>query len=324
MDKIMVSIDCITYNHEKYIAEAIESFLNQKTNFKYEILIYDDASTDRTPEIIKKYQQQYPDIIKPIFQHENQFSKGVKRISAKFNHPRARGKYIALCEGDDYWNDVNKLQEQVEYMESNLKCGMCFHAADIIHIGRGKIDEIRPYDNDCIAKTEDIILGDGGYIATNSILYRKDIMSNPPDFYINSFVGDYPLQIFTSTLEYAYYINKVMSVYRVGDEESWSNMNRDKNNTCEKFIETRKNVAKMLKEFNSYSNGKYSSTIEKKILRDEILILIKTKKINKIKESQYVEFYKNLTMLQKIKLYVQSYFPKSYLKLAQIKLKYKM
>ena len=103
MDEIILSIHCLTYNHEKYIAEAIDSFLMQKTNFKFEILIHDDASTDRTVDIIKKYQQKYPEIIKPIFQTENQYSKGVNKINYKFNFIRSKGKYIALCEGDDYW-----------------------------------------------------------------------------------------------------------------------------------------------------------------------------------------------------------------------------
>lgn len=101
MDKLMVSICCITYNHEKYISEALESFLMQKTSFKYEILIHDDASTDNTAKIIREYEKKFPEIIKPIYQIENQYSKGNK-INLVYNFPRAKGKYIAICEGDDY------------------------------------------------------------------------------------------------------------------------------------------------------------------------------------------------------------------------------
>ena len=96
----MVSISCTTYNHEDYIADALESFLMQKIKFKYEILIHDDASTDRTAEIIKDYEKKYPEIIKPIYQTYNQYSKGIK--VGKFNRERAKGKYIAICEGDDF------------------------------------------------------------------------------------------------------------------------------------------------------------------------------------------------------------------------------
>ena len=98
--EIMASICCITYNHENYIADAIESFLMQKTNFNYEIIIYDDASTDKTADIIREYETKYPGLIKPIYQTENQYSKGVKTIN--FSLQRAEGKYIAVCEGDDY------------------------------------------------------------------------------------------------------------------------------------------------------------------------------------------------------------------------------
>ena len=108
----LLSICCVTYNHKKYIRQCLDSFLMQKTNFKFEIIIHDDASTDGTADIIKEYYEKYPDIIKPIFQTENQFSQG-KSISKTFIYPRIKGKYVALCEGDDYWTDPYKLQKQV-------------------------------------------------------------------------------------------------------------------------------------------------------------------------------------------------------------------
>lgn len=127
-DSIMVSICCITYNQDKYIAKAIESFLNQKTNFRYEILIHDDASTDKTASIVKDYQDRYPDIIKAICNTENQYSKGVA-INPVFNYSRAQGKYVALCEGDDFFVDEYKLARQVEYLENHPDCHLCFHNA---------------------------------------------------------------------------------------------------------------------------------------------------------------------------------------------------
>ena len=98
----LVSICCITYNHAPYIRQCLDGFMMQQTNFTFEVLIHDDASTDGTADIIREYESKYPDIIKPIYQTENQYSKGVK-VSATFNFPRAKGKYIAMCEGDDYW-----------------------------------------------------------------------------------------------------------------------------------------------------------------------------------------------------------------------------
>lgn len=319
MDENLVSINCITYNHEKYIAETIDSFLMQKTNFKFEILIHDDASTDGTQQIIKEYQKKYPNIIKPILQKENQYSKGVKSINYKFNFVRSKGKYIALCEGDDYWTDSYKLQKQVNYMEDNPDCSMCFHAADIIKVGKGKIDVVKPYNKNCISSTEDIIFGDGGFMATNSIVYRKDVMDNPPEFYFNAPVGDYPLQIFTSTKNYAYYIDEFMSVYRVGVEGSWSNRMESEENKIEKFINLRKNIATMLNEFDKYSNGKYYNTIQKKIIEDEVQILIVNKKIKDIKNPRYKIIYDTLTFKEKAKIYVRCYIPNIYIKLANLK-----
>lgn len=115
----LVSICCITYNHENYIRDAIVGFLMQKTSFPIEIIIHDDASTDNTAQIIKEYEDKYPDLFCNIFQNENQWSKGGGSIFARFVYPQARGKYIALCEGDDYWTDPLKLQKQVDFLENN-------------------------------------------------------------------------------------------------------------------------------------------------------------------------------------------------------------
>jgi glycosyltransferase involved in cell wall biosynthesis len=128
----LVSICSITYNHEPYIRQCLDGFLMQKTNFKYEIIIHDDASTDGTAEIIKEYAERYPDLITPVFQTENQYSKGLRGFYAKFVFPRAKGKYIALCEGDDYWTDPLKLQKQVDFLEANPDFVMCSHCFDVL------------------------------------------------------------------------------------------------------------------------------------------------------------------------------------------------
>ncbi|MFW5804852.1 MAG: glycosyltransferase family 2 protein [bacterium] len=127
----LVSISLIAYNHANYIKKCIEGFLMQKTTFSFEILIHDDASTDGTDEIIKEYEKKYPNLIFPVYQKENQYSKGIM-ISPIFNWPRARGKYIALCEGDDYWTDPLKLQKQVDFLENNPDYVVTYHDARVI------------------------------------------------------------------------------------------------------------------------------------------------------------------------------------------------
>lgn len=135
---ILVSISCVTFNHVKFIEKCLEGFLMQKCDFNYEILIHDDASTDGTKEIIEKYYALYPDIIKPIFQKENQYSKGKRGFNVKYNFSRAKGKYIALCEGDDYWTDEFKLQKQVDFLEENQKYALCCHRYSIFNVSRGE------------------------------------------------------------------------------------------------------------------------------------------------------------------------------------------
>ena len=142
-ENIAVSIICNTYNHENYIRDAIESFLMQKTNFKFEVLIHDDASTDKTPEIIREYETKYPEIIKPVYQKENQYSQGI-RYASLYQYPRVKGKYIAFCEGDDYWTDSYKLQKQYDALEKNPQVDICAHTADVVEAEtKKKISQIK-------------------------------------------------------------------------------------------------------------------------------------------------------------------------------------
>jgi len=121
-----VSICCTAYNHERFIRQCLDGFMMQKTDFDFEVLIHDDASTDSTADIIREYEAKYPGIIKSIYQQENQYSKGIP-ISETYLYPYAKGKYIALCEGDDYWTDPCKLQKQVDFMEANPEFSLCSH-----------------------------------------------------------------------------------------------------------------------------------------------------------------------------------------------------
>ena len=123
LDTPLVSICSITYNHEPYIRQCLDGFMMQKTNFPFEVIIHDDASTDKTADIIREYEAKYPDIVKPIYQKENQYSKGVE-ICGTYVYPKARGKYIAVCEGDDYWTDPYKLQKQVDFLEGHPEYGL--------------------------------------------------------------------------------------------------------------------------------------------------------------------------------------------------------
>lgn len=136
----LLSIWCLSYNHRDFISEAIESFLVQKTSFRFEIIIHDDASTDGTQEIIKDYQNKYPDIIKAIYQQKNQYSQGINPINAIY--AMTKSKFIAFCEGDDYWDDMHKLQTQVVFLINHPQYVATFHRSSAIDEKGNLIEEM--------------------------------------------------------------------------------------------------------------------------------------------------------------------------------------
>ena len=257
----VVSIICNTYNHKDYIEEAINGFLIQKTSFPYEVLIHDDASTDGTAEIIKQYEEKYPNIIKPIYQKENQYSRGVK-IGAVFQYPRVDGKYIALCEGDDYWTDPLKLQKQYDLMENNPQVDMCAHASTRIDAKTGKyIRTIRAANNTCILSVNKVILGGGGFVSTNSLFFRTELIHNMPQF--RKMLGiDYTMQVHGSLRGGLLYIDDNMSVYRANVENSWvDRMKKDPHRRAEH----KKKCIKMLVQMNKDTRWKHTVPICRKI-----------------------------------------------------------
>ena len=217
-EPILVSISCITYNHAPYIRQCLDGFMMQKTNFAFEVLIHDDASTDGTTDIIKEYEAQYPDIIKPIYEEENQWVKR-RRGSAVFNFPRANGKYIALCEGDDYWTDPLKLQKQVDFLEKNAGVTMCFANA-IQHYENGL------YEDSLVANIENrfysgVEIFKSWQVATATVMFRYEIyksdlyqsVQNNPKFIF----GDILLFLTCANYGAVYGMGDVFATYRRHD-----------------------------------------------------------------------------------------------------------
>ena len=221
-----VSIGCVTFNHENYIAQAIESFLIQETSFPVEILIYDDASTDTTPEIIREYESAYPDVIMPIYQTENQFSKKqVRGINLRFNFSRARGKYMAMCEGDDYWTESLKLQKQVDFLEANPEYVLCQHKTEMIWEDDSCPPKLQFCDRDELI-TQDILkrnlfsdsLGPVPRTHTSSSVFRMSLFRNGfPSRYEEIFAADRYMYLWASLQGKIKVLPDVMSVYRQHD-----------------------------------------------------------------------------------------------------------
>lgn len=316
---VLVSINCITYNHELYIAQAIEGFLMQKTDFDYEILIHDDASTDNTANIIKTYAEKYPDIIKPILQTENQYSKRI-RISPTFNWPRSKGRYIAVCEGDDYWIDPYKLQKQVDYMEKYPDCTLCFHGAKVISAGDNRvINHVLPFTKNKKCSTEVIVERDADLCPTASLLYRKSAIKDYPDFAFKSPVGDYPLQMIVASKGYAYYINEIMSVYRRGSEGSWAN--RMYSDTPDNQVKFYSSIIDLLNNFNKYTDCEFNNSVEKTKLLYEIKIHFVNKDMEELKHKKYKKVIATYGVKRKLKFMIRIYAPRLHKRLSSLKYK---
>lgn len=224
LDTPVVSICCITYNHELFIEDALEGFLIQNTNFPIEILIHDDASKDRTANIIRKYERLYPRIIKPIYQTENQYQKG-KKINIEFNFPRAQGELIALCEGDDYWLDTNKIQTQADIHRRFMNISLSCHKALEKNLSKSTENMVFKLNGgDQFLKSEDIITKKNGYVPTASMMITTKYLWELIDFFksVNPPVGDYFIQMFMAFHDDVYYVSSLTSIYRKNVPGSWS------------------------------------------------------------------------------------------------------
>ncbi|WP_281863136.1 glycosyltransferase family 2 protein [Planomicrobium okeanokoites] len=305
MDNILVSIHCLTYNHEKYISEAIESFLMQKTNFEFEILIHDDASTDKTAEIVRQYEKKYPNLIKPIYQKENQYSKGIS--VSRNNIDRAKGKYFAFCEGDDYWTDPLKLQKQVDYMEQHSECSLCVHAGKQVSASQKKVLlKNRPSNGNRTFSIEEVILGGGGLFLTNSMLCLTKYMKNNPDFIAKAPVGDYPMVINLSLLGTVYFIDEYMSDYRIGDNNSWTARNLS---NLEKKIKHFDEIEVMLDQINHYTDFQYKDVINKTKKLNRFSTLLEQRKFKEAKTGIFKEIYIKQSNKRKLIMFMEQYCP---------------
>ena len=316
---ILVSIFCITYNHEKYIRKALEGFVRQETNFNYEVLVHDDASTDGTSGIIKEFEEKYPDIIKPIYQSENQYQNG-GGITPRFLLPRAKGKYIAFCEGDDFWTDSNKLQIQADALKINCECSICFNAVELTDIeGRGR-GIMLPLES----KLGNGVIPSIAYLAfvafpgafqcmsfqlSGCMVRRKDLQEyykEDPVFRKEFDVGDLPLFLYMGMKGDAYYIDSCMSCYRTGNSNSWAGRMQE---SMEKKLRHYEIECSGLEAFDTYSNYIVHEEIIKGIKNRKFLVLRFKHDITGIKSDEMKELYSTLPLRSRIIEHVFHVFP---------------
>lgn len=227
MDTPLVSICSITYNHAPYIRQCLDGFLMQKTKFRYEIIIHDDASTDGTTEIIKEYAEKHPDLITPISQKENQYSKGIGGMYPRFCFPHAKGKYIALCEGDDYWTDPLKLQKQVDFLETNPDYVMCSHRFKQYMQKEGIYkDDWYGVISDSIVYDLDTLIHGGWYHHPLSVMFRSDKL-NLQEYARYPYSMDAVLFFHLLKKGPGIMLNEDMAVYRIHTGGVWSGINQE-------------------------------------------------------------------------------------------------
>lgn len=318
MEDIAVSICCLAYNHENYLRRCLDGFVMQKTNFKFEILIHDDASTDSTPDIIKEYAEKYPDIIKPVFQSENQYSKHIK-ISWTYQYPRVKGKYIAWCEGDDFWTDEYKLQKQFDALENNPDCSFCTHKVEVVDAQGNSLNTFRPQNIEDSVFENSIIPNDrfieylftkdeypfqtSSYFARSE--YIKECIDNRPDFISKVRYGDFTLMLLLASKGNVYYINEIMSNYTVNRPGSWSEQYAD----IAVRIKNLRMDADGVLYYNEFTDSKYKDFVKCFVDEHEFTIKRFEKDYKALISPRFKTVFSKLPLKTKLHIKAFAYFP---------------
>lgn len=303
MSEVKLTVYCLTYNHENYIRQTLESFLGQKTKYKFKVIVHDDASTDNTQRIIKEYAERYPDIIKPILQTENQFSKGVDVVK-RFVLPNIEGDYIATCEGDDYWIEESKIDKQVDFLEMHSEYSACVHNSVFYNMKSG---EKKPFNSNVTREQdmhlENVIDGVTWVFHTSSVMYRKKIIFQKYDFLdsMNS-VGDYPKAILMALNGKIRYFPQQMSVYRFASTStSWTSKNTGRF-SIQNRISNEENEVEMLQRLLD-EKPEFEKTVRPAIDRKEFDICVLCGDLKKIyKDKNLRKLYKETAFKKKINI----------------------
>lgn len=243
-----VSVAMITYNHEKYIVQAIESVLMQRVNFDYELVIGEDCSTDKTRDIVLGFGEKHPDRIRVLLSEKNM--GGGRNLVRTLR--ACRGEYVAVLEGDDFWTSPDKLQKQVDFLESHPECAICFHNAVVINDSGSQ--ELRNYCSSTqkeISTLEDLLKAD--FIPTCSVMFRNGLFSEFPDWFYKLPMGDWPTHVFNAQHGDIGYINEIMAAYRVHSTGVWSRLG---------YAGTLQAEIRFYQPINAYLNYQYDNLIQ--------------------------------------------------------------
>lgn len=307
--QIMVSVFCLTYNQEKYIRDTLDSFLMQLVDFNVEIVIHDDASTDSTPQILEEYAKKYPNVVKVFTEKQNIYSVVGDTIEIERLHIKnTRGKYIASCEGDDFWTDPLKLYLQVQALESNGSCNFCVHNVEVLDLRDSSKNYVLPSIklNKALLDSEQFIdLVNQDYpFQTSCYFMRKKVyeefLDSYPTYAQMMPTSDEAVMYYMGYKGDVYYINRTMSCWRKFTANSWNETNLVKS-TSEERNARRKKFAESIMEFYKFSDERFSSCIERRnrllittyLSENNLKALFKEKSIKKtLRKQGIIRYYK--------------------------------
>ena len=314
IEDISVTIVCLTYNHEKYIRQCLEGFILQKTNFNFEVIVHDDASTDKTASIIKEYENKYPDIIKGIYQTENKYSKRID-IFKPFILPITRGKYMALCEGDDYWISNYKLQRQYDALKNNENCHLA--VCKVMGVNEEGHSNGNFFPNKerktGIIKNIDFLwlISDAYSFQTSSYFFETnhfyDYQLNMLKFMTEAPVGDVGILLYFSSIGDVYYINETMSCYRQGAINSWSE--KFNKMQLDQKVTVYNKMINVISKYDDFTQRRFHDICKYKIHNYEYKILLLTRNYKQLKENKYKQFWIKLSWKQRFFYHIMSFFP---------------
>lgn len=298
----LVSIACDTYNHAPFIRDALEGFLIQKTDFPFEIIVHDDASTDGTADIVREYERAHPGLFRCVYRAENVYSRDPK-ILEHYVFPLARGKYTAICEGDDYWTNPLKLQTQIDYMESHPDCTFCVTGAELVDPQKKRIGMVRPYDADCDIPTDELIRGGGGFVATASIVAPTRLAQHRAAFCDMADVDDAVLQLWFGANGTTHYFAEPMCAYRFNVPGSWTETFFAADHAPR--IRHHEGLARALRSFDEETGHKWHDSVEYCVTyQQEYEILRLRNDVKALNRPPYRARYKELPLRRRIRMHL--------------------
>ena len=305
-----VTVVCTAYNHEAYLREALEGFVSQETDFPFEVLVNDDASTDGTAAILREYAAKYPDIIRPFYQEKNLYSQGINIYDAVF-FPVARGEYIAACEGDDRWTDPHKLQLQVDFLDAHPDYSACVHNTLAHTVGGEEPDRVLfEQGRDRDVPFEQVIRGMSHAFHTSSILARREYIVNPPEFRNVAFrhgFTDYAVGVWLTLKGKVRFLDRCMSVYNISSGvASWSSNTAKHYDKLKRFIIGER---EMLRGVREHVDGERAALVDQVILEREYELLYIEGRVDEMVRPPYDKIHKSMGRGRVISTEIKRLFP---------------